>query len=209
MCDWFSYAYNESGEFSDAYKTDLSNSGVGVPIGGVLFWVAPTLPSGWLICNGQQVSRTTYASLWALWGEKHGNGNGSTTFNLPNFQGRFLLGAGQRDSSSPNYGFAPTSPLETGGEDAHTLLDTEVPAHTHSIATRKIQPVRLEVNSSTLKLEVNEVYQPASDTPQGDYSAGGATLTTSSKTTGASSGGGAAHNNMPPYSVGYWIVKAL
>ena len=50
------------------------------------------VPSGWLLCNGAAVSRTTYANLFAKLGTKHGAGDGSTTFNLPNLNGRFLEG---------------------------------------------------------------------------------------------------------------------
>lgn len=51
-----------------------------------------TIPDGWLLCNGAAVSRTTYAKLFAVIGTRYGSGNGSTTFNLPNFNGRHVLG---------------------------------------------------------------------------------------------------------------------
>lgn len=51
-----------------------------------------TIPDGWLLCNGAAVSRTTYAKLFAAIGTRYGTGNGSTTFNLPNFNGRHVLG---------------------------------------------------------------------------------------------------------------------
>ena len=51
-----------------------------------------TIPDGWLLCNGAAVSRTTYAKLFAAIGTRYGSGNGSTSFNLPNFNGRHVLG---------------------------------------------------------------------------------------------------------------------
>lgn len=51
-----------------------------------------TIPDGWLLCNGAAVSRTTYAKLFAAIGTRYGSGDGSTTFNLPNFNGRHVLG---------------------------------------------------------------------------------------------------------------------
>ena len=51
-----------------------------------------TIPDGWLLCNGAAVSRTTYAKLFAAIGTRYGSGNGSTTFNLPNFNGMHVLG---------------------------------------------------------------------------------------------------------------------
>lgn len=51
-----------------------------------------TIPDGWLLCNGAAVSRETYAKLFAAIGTRYGSGNGSTTFNLPDFNGRHVLG---------------------------------------------------------------------------------------------------------------------
>lgn len=62
-------------------------SGGGDPIGAMITWHASVAaPTGWLTCQGQQVSRTTYAALYAVIGTKYGIGNGSTTFTLPSAQ---------------------------------------------------------------------------------------------------------------------------
>ena len=63
-----------------------------IPTGAIMFFHATTPPEGWLLCNGQGVSRTTYANLFAVIGTKYGAGDGSTTFNLPNLHHRFLEG---------------------------------------------------------------------------------------------------------------------
>ncbi len=55
--------------------------------------------SGWLLCNGQAVSRTTYSALFALIGTKFGSGDGSKTFNLPDYRGKFLRGLGGNSAS--------------------------------------------------------------------------------------------------------------
>lgn len=62
------------------------------PPGMIGFFHATDVPEGWLLCNGAAVSRTTYARLFAKIGTKYGTGNGSTTFNLPNLDGRVLQG---------------------------------------------------------------------------------------------------------------------
>jgi hypothetical protein len=62
----------------------LPSSGGDCPIGTMVMWhnnITPPLP--WLDCQGQQVSRTTYAALFAVIGTRYGFGNGSTTFNIP------------------------------------------------------------------------------------------------------------------------------
>ena len=57
-----------------------------------MFFAQGSLPDGWLICNGSNVSRTTYANLFAAIGTKYGSGNGSTTFTLPNLNAKFVEG---------------------------------------------------------------------------------------------------------------------
>jgi len=63
-----------------------------LPIASVLPFAGSTPPSGWLLCNGAAVSRTTYADLFAAVGTTYGVGDGSTTFNLPDLRGRMVLG---------------------------------------------------------------------------------------------------------------------
>jgi microcystin-dependent protein len=67
-----------------------------VPSGSIVAFGGSSAPSGWLLCNGEAVSRTTYANLFAAIGTTYGDGDGSTTFNLPNAQGVFLRGAGSQ-----------------------------------------------------------------------------------------------------------------
>lgn len=63
-----------------------------IPPGTIIHYAGRTVPSGWLICNGANVSRTDYAALFAAIGTIYGAGNGSTTFGLPNLDARFLEG---------------------------------------------------------------------------------------------------------------------
>ena len=71
--------------------TDIMNTFL--PAGMVMPYMGNTIPSGWLDCNGQSVSRTTYAKLFAAIGTKYGTGDGSTTFGLPNMTNRYLMGS--------------------------------------------------------------------------------------------------------------------
>lgn len=63
------------------------------PAGTVIAYAPNSAPSGYLLCNGAEVSRTTYADLFAKIGTTYGTGNGSTTFNVPDLNGRFIQGA--------------------------------------------------------------------------------------------------------------------
>ena len=62
------------------------------PVGSVMAYMGTTAPTGWLLCDGSSVSRTTYAALFTIVGTSSGSGNGSTTFNLPDMRGVFLRG---------------------------------------------------------------------------------------------------------------------
>ena len=63
-----------------------------VPAGTLLPFAGTAVPDGYLLCNGANVSRTDYANLFAAIGTKWGEGDGSTTFTLPNFNDRFIEG---------------------------------------------------------------------------------------------------------------------
>jgi hypothetical protein len=69
-------------------------SPLGVPTGAILMYGAAVAPTGYLLCDGAAVSRTTYAALFAAVGTTYGAGDGSTTFNTPNFPNAFPIGAG-------------------------------------------------------------------------------------------------------------------
>ena len=74
------YRDPETGKFKDL-KVKTSDT---LPIGTQVAYGGITPPSGWLICDGSAISRTTYADLFAVIGTSYGAGDGSTTFNLPN-----------------------------------------------------------------------------------------------------------------------------
>ena len=72
----------------------------GAPAGVVLPFAGAAAPAGWLLCGGQEVSRTTYAALYAAIGTTYGAGDGSTTFNLPDCRERILAGKGDMGGAS-------------------------------------------------------------------------------------------------------------
>ena len=62
------------------------------PVGMVVWWPSLTPPPGWLLCDGSEISRTSYADLFAVTSTTYGAGDGSTTFNLPSASNRFVQG---------------------------------------------------------------------------------------------------------------------
>lgn len=121
----------EDGDGTSSWQTI---TGSGPPSGtGMDFWGA-ALPDGYLWADGQTVSRTTYADLFAALGTTFGAGDGSTTFNLPDKRGR--VSVGREVSWVPRMtvagcGINGTVLGAAGGEETHTLVTAEMPAHTH------------------------------------------------------------------------------
>lgn len=92
------------------------------PAGIIMPFAGTVAPEGYLFCDGSAVSRTTYATLYAVIGDTFGSGDGSTTFNLPDLGGRVPLGV----SSTHLLG-------STGGSETVTLTESELPAHVHEV----------------------------------------------------------------------------
>ena len=74
--------------------------GFDVEVGTIVAYGGTTAPDGWLLCDGSAVSRSEYPRLFAVIGTAFGDGDGSTTFNLPNLQQRFPLGKGSSGTGS-------------------------------------------------------------------------------------------------------------
>lgn len=74
-----------------------------VPSGTVFHFAGSAAPTGWLICDGSAVSRTTYATLFTAIGTTYGSGDGSTTFNLPDCRGIFIAGTGSQAVGGVTY----------------------------------------------------------------------------------------------------------
>lgn len=80
-----------------------------IPVGSIMLWSGATAPDGWKFCDGDVLNRTTHAALFALIGTTYGNGDGSTTFNLPNTFDRAVIGRGTNNLLGTDSGTAFTS----------------------------------------------------------------------------------------------------
>ena len=199
--------------------------------GSIKMWGSVNPPANWALCNGQAVSRTTYATLFSRIGTTYGAGDGSTTFNLPDFRDRFPVGAGGGVSAGATGGYADAAVISHTHPASATSTATES-AHYHYTAVK----VGTGDYGSNWTAYPNMSVTYAHDTggrhsysftgrdagnPSFNYSAeptaniGGTSLpiggTTTVNTTvnisapaGAVSGTG---RNLPPYLGAYWIIK--
>lgn len=109
----------ENGNRLNAALNDMSSK----PKAGFIYPLASSVvPDGFLLCDGAEYSRVQYEELFAAIGTIYGNGDGSTTFNVPNLQTRVPVGVGE------GYGLG-----SVGGEATHTLTVDEMPSHTHKL----------------------------------------------------------------------------
>lgn len=108
------------------------------PAGTMIAFAGPktNIPSGWIVCEGQAVSRTTYPELFAAIGNSWGSGDGATTFNLPYTQGQFLRGVNSGTSQDPDA--ASRTAIATGGNVGDNVGSAEgdlFGSHNHDGAT--------------------------------------------------------------------------
>ena len=160
-------------------KTTINTN---TPVGCINLYAGSTAPTGWLICDGSAVSRTTYADLFNAIGTSYGAGDGSTTFNVPNLKGKVPVGLDLNDTDFDTLG-------ETGGEKTHTLTTQEMPSHTHTPATT--------INGNSTG------YTEGSNWSEGVYTRSTFGVTLSLNNTG----GGQSHNNLQPYIVMNYIIS--
>lgn len=205
-----------------------------IPAGTIMPTARAAAPSGWMLCQGQAVSRSTYAGLFAAIGTAYGAGNGSTTFNLPNLRGRTPVGLDTGQTEFNELG-------KTGGTKEETLSIAQMPAHTHvQNSHNHTQNSHNHSQNSHSHTQSAHSHGPADGgsflrssgsganitTGGGGYGSSGSTSSatpsinsttatnnaataTNNPTTATNqnTGGGGAHNNLPPYQVVNYQIK--
>lgn len=116
--DWL---LGDDGELSDEALQGIYDRMM--PIGAMIPYAASSMPSDkWLPCLGQSISRTGYPALFALIGTSYGSGDGTTTFNIPDWRDRAVVGAGGERTVGTQF-----------GEDETVLTMDNIPEHTHPV----------------------------------------------------------------------------
>mgnify|MGYP002762844564 CR=1 FL=1 len=157
-------------------------SGDTLPIGTVLPYTNETAPENWLVCDGSELDRTEYNHLFAIIGTTFGEGDGSTTFNLPNLKGRTIVGLDTNDTDFNTIG-------KKIGEKTHTLTIAEMPEHNH----------KQSLDGGNSGNSGNAAYSWS--IPANQYLYTGDDLA-------GKTGGSQPHNNIQPSFIGVYIIKA-
>lgn len=103
------------------------------PTGTVIMFPVEVPPSGYIECDGSEVSRTTYAKLFAVLGTRYGAGDGSTTFNLPDMRGQFVRGWDHNSAVDPDRNLRSNRGDGVGGDNVGTLQGGQIQSHRHNI----------------------------------------------------------------------------
>ncbi len=150
--------------------------------GEIRMYAGSEEPIGWMKCDGRAISRTTYAELFAAIGTTYGVGDESTTFNIPDFRGRFPIGVGTGTASD-----ATNRVLgQLGGSERITLNVDQLPAHKHRISYR----------TGVVATGTSGMY----------YFDPGTAGTWHNSPSIDNTGGGESHGNMPPYITINFII---
>ena len=188
-----------------ALSADLSTL---IPAGTVVATARTDAPSGWLLCDGSAVSRTTYATLFAAINTVYGAGDGTTTFNVPDLTGRVIAGKESTATRLTTAGGGVDGGTlgAVGGAQTITLTagqQSSMPVTVSVVATATVSADVVNIGG------VGSLIGYAGGTPFGgpslyDTTASVATNTTA---TGTATGGGAAHANVQPTLVLNHIIK--
>lgn len=175
-----------------------------IPSGIIADYGGGSAPSGWLLCDGSAISRTTYSSLFAAIGTTWGAGNGSTTFNLPDLRGRVRVTKSGSDTEFDTL-------AETTGSKTHTLSSAEMPTHTHTQDAHN-HNIRVDTSGGWAANNPNSATRGASGFDAGEFSDRiggevGSSFNVAVTATNQNTGGGAAHNNIQPSVVVNSIIK--
>lgn len=171
--------------------------------GMVIAIAGATIPSDWIVCDGRELSRSTYSRLFGIIGTLYGDGNGTTTFNVPNMNGKVIV---QRDNGS---GVAPVAASlgTSGGDDTTSLTPEQNGTHDHFTI---VVPGQREGGSFSPTMTTNTGISRTSHLGGDDSSyslLGGAADVRPSVGFTSTSGLGAPHNNMQPFMTMQFIIR--
>jgi microcystin-dependent protein len=123
----------------EATKYDFSGANLtgieGIPTATIVPWSSASVPTGFLECNGQTVSRSTYSALFAIVGTTYGAGDGSSTFLVPDLQDNVAVGKSNNKALGSTAGAnTVASTGNVGGSTANATLSTaQLASHSHGV----------------------------------------------------------------------------
>ena len=181
-------------------------------VGKIQPWGKATAPAGYVLCDGAAISRTDYADLFAVVGTTYGTGNGSTTFNGPNLQGKMPQGfdgntynlAGTGGANTVTVSLTNNQGVSVTGNAGNTSLTTaQLASHNHTLS---LQMGRQSMIGTSF-IDVASQNDPSSITigNAGSGTAHNHTLTLTGTLTGTVTGAGT--NSFSPFVVVNYIIK--
>jgi microcystin-dependent protein len=145
-----SAAFDQANTANVVAVSAFNAANTGVPSGVIMPYAGSSEPTGWLLCSGNAISRTTYSSLYSAIGTTYGSGDGVNTFNLPDLRGRVVAGRDDMggtaalrvtaSGSNANSGIAGTTLGANGGTQTHILTTAQLPTFNIRSTTSTTNP---------------------------------------------------------------------
>lgn len=159
----------------------ITAAGSTMPPGAITEYGGSSAPADWLLCDGTAVSRTTYSALFAIIGTDHGVGDGSTTFNLPDFRGRMPVGKGSNAA------------VNVLGENEGVTEANRRPQHRHTAHSHTAPYALVDSGGANAAVVAGDASTPVFSTPTSSVDGGSGVATDSL--------------NAPAYLVINYIIK--
>jgi microcystin-dependent protein len=175
-----------------------------VPTGGMMMWGTASAPFGYLLCNGAAISRSTYSALFAILGTAYGSGDGSTTFNVPDFRDRFPVGAGTTYSANSTGGSANAITVS----HTHTFTTGSAGSASGSAVLGNSGDFGPRSASGIMSVSTSLANRPQGSSGGGSFESLNITIPDHTHTgTTDSTGSSGTNANLPPYLGVYFIIK--
>lgn len=196
------YMFTSTGKINEVFLRDI------IPAGTLHFSASPIAPTGYLICNGAAVSRSEYPTLFTAIGTVWGAGDGSTTFNVPDYRGRMPIGVGQttglKDRDDADIAGSTYALGDKDGEENVVLISAELPEHEHQMFVDATEGTSTDLNATHHVMSrghfgTDRAYNLSKISDATDPAA----------TVGPTGpvGTDTGHNNLPPYAAAFVYVK--
>lgn len=201
--------YNIPGDLVVAGSITAQGTSNIVPAGSLMMWPTGSAPSGYLLCTGTAVSRSTYATLFGVIGTTFGAGDGSTTFNLPNYTNRVPYG-----TTVGATGGSADAIVVSHSHSASSSSSVSDPSHSHGVSDPG--------HAHNYRQGLPSIAGGGAGGRIGDYTDGGVTsynatgigiqgnytgISVSTSTSISTTGSSGTNANLPPYLGINFIIK--
>lgn len=208
---WGGYLNSNLSSQDTIVKAISDSVAAAVPVGSLFDFAGASAPTNYLLCYGQAINRVTYADLFTAIGTTYGIGDGTTTFNIPDFRGRVAVGQDDMGGSSADRITTAGCGIDgdvlgaSGGTESSTLVTANLAAHDHFISANITGDATTVISASNYLTKEGSI-QGSGDA---EYILQGTTDAVPTLGLTSQTGSGTAFSNVQPTLIVNKIIKAL